>query len=155
MIEYVIKSPEGRIVVVPSRQKSNYIKRGYVQIATIDMANDEVKGMIKRGYTKDEVFAKAVENRLKLEKRTKNGKDYFFAEPVEKPSKLIPLIGRTGYIDNRDYELSDYFIKHFGYGEIVPIDHPNWQAFTDELKKDGVKLKFVTAEEIDAADNSL
>ena len=63
------------------------------------------------------------------------------------PQKLIPLLGRTGYINNKDFELSDYFIKHFGNSDLVTTDHPNWQAFIDDLKKDGKNLIFVSADE--------
>jgi hypothetical protein len=79
MIDFVIKSPEGRIVVVASRQKFKYIQKGYVCIAKFDTSNDEAKELLKKGYTKEEVFAMATKDKLNLEKRSKNGKEDFYA----------------------------------------------------------------------------
>jgi len=78
MIDFVIKSPEGRIVVVASRQKFKYIQKGYVCIAKFNTSNDEAKELLKKGYTKEEVFAMATKGRITLVKKVKNGKEYFF-----------------------------------------------------------------------------
>ena len=51
------------------------------------------------------------------------------------------------------WELSDYFTKHFGDVPEVQMDHPNWQAFWQELEKDGVKWKYVSVEDIENEKN--
>jgi len=78
MVDFVVKSPEGRIAVVASRQKFKYIKAGYVDFGQLDLSNTDVKHLLHKGYTKEEIFAMGVQKHVKLEKRIKNGKEHFF-----------------------------------------------------------------------------
>ena len=59
--------------------------------------------------------------------------------------KYIPLI----LPPKEHWELSDYLRKYFGSQEIIDLKHPNWDLLWEELKQDGVKLKFVSVDEID------
>ena len=77
MYEFIIKSPQGRVVVVASRQKFKYIKVGYVCIGKLNMQDEYIKHLIKKGYTKEEIVS--MSGKVKLIKRTQHGKEHFFA----------------------------------------------------------------------------
>jgi len=80
MYDFIIKSPsDGRIVVVASRQRCKYAQKGYITIGRLDMSNEDVKYLIQKGHTKEEVVAMGVGNKIKLIKKVKNGKEYFYA----------------------------------------------------------------------------